>query len=289
MINLIGKLMALAYVGLTVMLLGLAAVIYFDAVDLGWKQPRRFWSEADLKPGAGTLIPSQLDKREAGMRQLVRFRHDQAARLDQAHNSEAEVDMFLGENHLRGEAELARLHGDPKAVEEAMGKEKIDVFDSQFDDKDHLVLEPATSRDLGYPILNKKLGHLSMSYEGYMYNLEKVNQAIRKTQDDLVAILVEEKAITDRLIGDMDKAGRQIRDKSGSVVNPGWYYLLEVEVMAQRELEKEIDHVQPLWVKEVIDAHQLVSRRQILLRRLHELGDRGYLSQSDFLKKLEEK
>ena len=55
----------------------------------------------------------------------------------------------------------------------------------------------------------------------------------------------------------------------------------------QTELKKEMEYLQPLWVKELVDSQLLVSRREILLRRLEELGARGYMTQSEFLKKLE--
>ena len=89
-----------------------------------------------------------------------------------------------------------------------------------------------------------------------------------------------------KAVWESGKEGKPVK-LNGAVKQPGWYYLMEAEAKAQTELKKELQYLQPLWVKELVDSQLLVSRREILLRRLEELGARGYMTQSEFLKKLE--
>src|SRR5262249_2413334 len=126
---------------------------------------------------------------------------------------------------------------------------------------------------------------VNRSYATYLAELKKVDERIAAVQDKTAEILKKEEVLTDRLIGELEKGGKPARDKSGSVLRPGWDYLIEQEAQAPRELKKELDYVQPLWVKELVDAQQLISRRETLLRRLNELGDRSYLTQSEFMRK----
>ena len=48
MIDMIGKGLALAHVGLSIMLMAFAAALYANAVDYGWKKPQRAYIETEV-------------------------------------------------------------------------------------------------------------------------------------------------------------------------------------------------------------------------------------------------
>jgi len=208
---------------------------------------------------------------------VARLKWDSLLRLGNAQASFAEVEPFLGDNHLKGEAELARLENGPGTFE---------IKDIKFDEQGFMALEPGTSRQLGFPVLDTPVPGINKSYSTYLEDLTELDARIVAAQKETEKTLKKEAALTIRMIGEVDKDGKPQR-QNGAVVKPGWYYLLEAEAKAQAELKKELEYLQPLWVKELVDSQGLLSRREILLRRLEELGDRGYLTQSEFLKKLD--
>ena len=273
MINLLGKGLALLQVGLSVMLMGFALALYFNAVDFGWEQPARYWHEAKGKKGDNLLVPSAFDKREAAMRKLLRIKRDELARLGTLQDNYAGLAMILGTNHLQGKQQLEQL-------ENGEGKE---IKGFTFSETGALVLSPA---EFGMPVLGKPVPGVSLSYAGYLAKLKDVDARIEAIQANMDELLKKEAVVTARLSGKMNKDGKQTVDRSGNVIEPGLHYLLESQFQTQRELLKEIEYVQPLWVKELVDSQLVLNRRDNLLRRLEELGDKRYLSQSEFLKKL---
>jgi len=271
MINLFGKSLAFLQVGLSVMLMALALALYLDAVDFGWEQPARSWHEAKGKKGDNLLVPSLFDKREATMRMLARAKRDELARLGNAQDYQASIAMVLGGNHLKGEDILDQLEN---------GAGTLEIKRVKLNDSGALA-------DVAFPALETPVPGINMSYAGYQAKLKDLDARIDQKQAGTDDLLKKELDVTRRLGGKMDKDGKQVLDKSGSVIEPGWYYLIEAEYQAQRELQKELEFVQPLWVKEVVDAQGVLTRRDSLMRRLEELGDKGYLTQSEFLKKLQ--
>jgi hypothetical protein len=277
MINLVGKTLALTFVGLAIVLMIFAAAVYFNAVDIGWKQPARVYRETDArKPGDLGAVAGEFDKHDAAARKLVRMRYDSLVRLGNAQASFLEVEPYLGDNRLKGDAVLEKLYSAP---------ESLVIRDLKFEDNGALVLEPGTNHQLGFPVLDPPIKEITKSYKSYLVDLDTVNKKLLQVLSETADVLHKEKDLTDRMIGEVDKDGKSSRE-NGAVVRPGWYYLLEVEAQAQIELKKEIEYIQPLWTKELIDAQGLVSRRDVLLRRLNELGDKGYLSQSEYLRKI---
>ena len=275
MINLLGKGLALVFAGLAIMLMIFAAALYFNAVDLGWKQPARLYRETEARK-AGDLgaIASEFDKRDAAVRKLIRIKYEALVNLGNAQASFLEVEPYLGDNRLKGDALLAKLD---------KGADTFVIRDWKFDDNGALALEPG-NRQLGFPLLETPLKDINKSFEGYLQDLDNVNKRLVQLLSQTADVLKKEKDLTDRMIGEVDKDGKPSRE-NGAVVKPGWYYLLEAEAQAQAELKKELAYIQPLWTKELVDAQGLVNRREVLLRRLNELGDRGYLSQSEYLRK----
>jgi hypothetical protein len=276
MINFLGKSIALVHVGLSLALMGLASALYFKAVDLGWKEPLRYYRDTPATKGQNLLVASLFDKREAAVRQYARFKQLLLVSLGRSEKDYADSEMFLGNNHLRGEAEIARLEN---------GDGKLDILDFKYGDGGSLLLDTPAGRPLGFPVLDAPVPGVDHSYTGYLALLKATDERIRDAQEKTKDLIGKEKLVTDRLIGEMDAGGVQTTDKSGNVTKPGWYYLIEAESKSQRQVLKEIDYVRPLWLKELADAQLVIGRRESLLRRLQELGDKETMSQSEFLRK----
>ena len=208
---------------------------------------------------------------------MVLARQDELRRLATTQSNLARIDGILGENHLAGAAALDKLE---------KGTGSFKVQDVKYDGNSGLVLKPGGHPQLGFPSLDSEVAGLDTSYFEYskkLAELDKEIQAIHAATEELIA---KEKEITERLLGEVDKDGHPIRDKSGTVLQPGWRYLLEAEYQMQRDLQRELEYVEPLWLKELVDAQQVRSRRDTLVRRLNELvGPQGYLSESEFLRK----
>ena len=277
MINHLGKGLALTFGGLAIMLMIFAAALYFNAVDIGWNQPARVYRETDSrKPGDLGAVAGKFDKHEAAARKLIRMKYEALVRLGNAQASFLEVEPYLADNHLKGVALLKKLDE---------GTDTFVIRDWKFEDNGALALEPGTYRQLGFPFLETPFKDINKSFKSYHQDLDNVNKRLVQVLNNTSDVLKKEKDLTDRMIGEVDKDGKPSLE-NGAVVKPGWYYLLEVEAKAQMELKKELAYVQPLWTKELVDAQGLVNRREVLLRRLNELGDRGYLSQSEYLRKI---
>jgi hypothetical protein len=277
MINNLGKSLVLLQVALSVMLLALAVAIYFNAVDFGWEQPTRLWHEAKGGKGNNLLIPSMFDKREAAMRHLVRIKRDELTRVSNQQDNYVNVGTILAKNHLLGKEALDKLEG---------GEGDLDIKAVKYSEKGEMQRHPENPAELGFPELDAPMPGIKMSHASYQAKLKDLNSSIEQTQASTKELLNKEEAVTVRLSGKLDKDGKPAVDKSGAVIEPGWYYLLEKEYQTQRELLKELEYVEPLRVKEISDAQLALNRRDSLLRRLNELGDTGYLTQSEFLKKL---
>jgi hypothetical protein len=275
-INNLGKTLALLQVGLSLALAALALAIYFNAVDFGWEQPARYFSEAKGQKGNNLLVPSLFDKREAAMRKLVRIKRDELTRLDGLQEDSAAVATILGKNHLLGNQVLEQL---------AQGEGTMEIKGVRYNENGELAVIAESHPELAFPALETALPGINMSYAGYLAKLKELDSRIEEKQASTDDLLKKEKDVTGRLSGRIEKDGKHAVDKSGSVIEPGWLYLLETEYQAQAQLLKELEYVQPLWVKELVDSQQVLSRRDSLLRRLEELGDKGYLSQSEFLKR----
>jgi hypothetical protein len=273
----LGKALALVFVGLAIMLMIFAAALWFNAVDLGWKQPPRVYRETDTrKPGELGAVAGNFDKHDAAVRKLVRIKQDALVQLGSTQASLQEVEPYLGDNRLRGDALLAKLYDSPEALV---------IRDWKFDDNGALALEPGTSRQLGFPVLETPIKEITKSFKAYSEELKAVNDKLLAIMVETDKVLSKEKDLTDRMIGEVDASGKT-KIENGAVVKPGWYYLVDAEAKAQMELKKELKYIEPLWTKELVDAQGLVNRREVLLRRLNELGDRGYLSQSEYLRKI---
>src|SRR5438128_406844 len=154
MIDILGKGLALVHVGLSVMLMAFAAALYANAVDFGWKKPQRVYIEAEARTD-NQAVPSHLDKREAAMRKVARLKWEALLRLGNAQASFIEVEPFLGDNHLKADAELAKLENGPGTFE---------IRDIKYDDQGFLALESGTTRQLGFPVLDTPVPGINKSY-----------------------------------------------------------------------------------------------------------------------------
>ena len=150
----------------------------------------------------------------------------------------------------------------------------------KFDGDGKVVLDQNVHAIFGPPALDVEVAGINRSYSGYLQELDQKDKDIKtvnKTTEELQAKI---KKVTEQLSGELDENAQPARDQLGSVKEPGWYYLLENEVRTQNELKKEKTHLEPLWAKELADSAGVTTRRDRLLQRLRELGDTGYLSQS---------
>jgi hypothetical protein len=275
MINIFGKTLALIHVALSVMLMVVAVALFFNAVDFGWKQPARYWRDDAKSKGSNVLVPSELDKREAAMRQMIRAEKDQLGQIAGARHKLDKISMSLAENHLEGVALLT-------ALESADGP--LEIRNVQYTEAG-VVLKPALDPRVGFPALPIVVKEVNKSYAKYLEALNDLDRDINQTHASVKKLQAAQEELTKRLTGKLDDMGQPMRDKAGNVIGPGWVYLTEAEVQSQRELQKELEYLQPFWVKEVVDAQMVVTRRDSLLRRLQELGDKEYLTQSEFLRK----
>ncbi len=261
MMNMLGKGLALLHVMLSIMLMGLALALYFNAVDFGWEQPARYWRETKARKDDNLLIPSVLDKREAAMRQLVRNEHDELQRLGHVQRDLGKIEKILADNHLEGTGALDILDN---------GENTFTINDVKFDGDGKVVLDQTIYPQYGPPKLDVAVPGINRSYKGYLEQLDEQKKLIDTVLEKTKKLQENIKKVTERLTGELDENA------------PGWYVLLENEVRTQNQLEKEKAYLQPLWAKELADAAGVLVRRDRLLERLRELGDTGYLSQSQF-------
>jgi hypothetical protein len=274
-INLLGKTFAVLFVGMSLMLLGFSLALYLNAMDMGWKQPARAFPEtASRKSGDLGVVPGRFDKHEAAQRKLAREKTNAQLRLGSAQVSFVEVEPYLGDNHLKGDRLL-------QVLEKGTG-DALAIKDFKYDPETGALLQEQGPRPLlGFPAMDVVLKDIHKSYLTYQSNLKDVDDYIEGYLKQIATKLKLQKEVTEAMTGKLDMAGNPLKE-NGGVVQPGWYYLLEAEMKAQQELHKELEYLQPLWVKERTDALQLTGRRDILKRRLEELGDKGYMSQSEF-------
>jgi hypothetical protein len=192
----------------------------------------------------------------------------------------AVIEPWLGKNHIKGMDLLEKLES---------GKGAFNIDEVQFNEKGNLVLGNDAPDKLGFPQLagvNREIP-INMSFAGYLVQLRKLDADIDKVQTAMKDLVAKEVTITLRLIGDTAPDGKERRHPDGSIIRPGWHYLIELEMDAQQQLKKELEYLQPLWVKELVDAQLLVGRRDLLLQRLAELGQvegKAFLSRYDYPK-----
>jgi hypothetical protein len=279
MINFFGKGLAVLQFGMSVALMSLAGFMLVTDFDFGWKEPQRVYPDQPGKKDENLLIPSDLDKAEAAMRKMIRFKDEELYQLGMAQQGLAQVQPWLAKNNIKGMEILERLEN---------GKGTFEIDDLEADEaKGVYVLEEDSPRDWGFPklVTVKRENPINKSYATYLAELRNLDGKIDKEQKDIQDILTAEQLITMRLIGEMSADGTPARHDDGSIKKPGWYYLIELEMEMQKQLKREIDYLQPLWLKELVDAQLVVTRRDVLLQRLNELNVKGFMSQSEFLKK----
>jgi hypothetical protein len=264
MINFIGKSLAVLQFGLSVALMSLAGFMLVTDFDFGWKEPRRVYNDLPGKPkDENLLIASDLDKAEAAMRKMVRNRDEELYQLGMAQQRLAQVQPWLAKNNIKGMEILQRL-------ENGTGTFEIDDLEPD-EQKGVYALEEDAPKDWGFPrlVAVKRENPINKSYASYLAELRNLDAKIDKEQKDIQDILTAEQLITLRLIGEMSADGMPARHDDGSIKKPGWYYLIELEMEMQKQLKKEIDYLQPLWLQQ----------------RLNELNVKGFMNQSEFLKK----
>ena len=150
----------------------------------------------------------------------LRVRRDELVRLGNLQDSFGRIEMLLGENHLEGATILEKLD---------QGQGNFEIRDVKYDGPGGLVLKPANHPQLGFPSLETVVPGINMSYKEYLAKLAELDKEIQGVHAATDDLLNKEKEVTERLLGEVDKDGNPVRDKSGAVVQPGWRYLVEAE------------------------------------------------------------
>src|SRR3954464_10472283 len=96
MLNRIGKGLVLMHAAFSLVLMAWAANLWLQMNDFGWKEPQKIWETKD----AGRRIPSDLDKRVAGLHELYRARERALPAIKPALDSLQETMGRFPKNHL---------------------------------------------------------------------------------------------------------------------------------------------------------------------------------------------
>lgn len=278
--NTIGKMLVIVNVGLSVLMLCWGLALYFHPIDWGHKEAQKLYSEPP-KEKAGDKLPNMrqaavIDKVGAALQQDIDARPRGEARLEAAQRNRNSVQEIFAKNHLEYVKKVEILE---------KSEEPVAVHELKYDDKNGtLVLDPPgmtvldrngkpeldkekpvvdESKRIGFPEFQKDpVPNLTKSYAAYAADLKKVMEDFKTVSDRITKLLEQEKKLTIRVNG--------VRE-GGKFTVPGYYDLLELETTAQRQLNEEIDYLQPLWARELVNAQLLLARSQALQRRIQEL------------------
>lgn len=257
--------------------------LYLDPVDWGKKTPTKAYVEPskDKKDDKGLpneAIPSELQKRILALQQAIDAQPCAEYHLERAQRNRDSIQLVFARNHLEYVRKMEELENakDPVAVQDlklddATGRPALSPAgmtvlktngqpEKDKDGKD--VID--TSRRIGKPMFQEPLPDVNKSFAVYNEDLAKVMEKILAKSKEIDDWIKKEKKLTVRMTGK--------RDEMGKLETPGYYDLLEMELVAQKRLKSEIDYVQPLWVRELVNAQLLLERRRGLIKRLQELG-----------------
>jgi hypothetical protein len=240
----LGKILVLLTValswGLTILVFG----AYTQAIDFGWKEPRK---DLEKKP-----IPSELKKRQQEIELAVAAAPRLQAALQTARRNLHEAQLQFPINHLWYNEQLALLLRSPNPI-------KVDEI--KLDAKGKMALMPASP--IGRPVLEGVVPGLNKSEQGLWAEYQDLQSQIDVQVATLQKLDQERKAITLRM--------SPVKDGEGKVLRKGLDDLVDVEALHQQKLREEIDRIRPLWTRELANAQLLLDRRMILQRRLDEL------------------
>jgi hypothetical protein len=293
--NAIGKMLVLINLALSLLMLGWALTVYFHPIDWGHNMPRKAYldppkSKSDAEPNVRKA--PEAAKHLAALQRDVNARPRAEANLDRALRNRDSLRRIFAKNHLEYVAEVEKLErGGRRGWSRRW--DDIEIRELKYDDNTGLlVLEPRgmtvldaagapelddkknpvvdDNRRIGGVVYDKVLPTVNKSYAAYAAELDQVLMDIKATSERIKGWIEKEEKLTVRVNG--------TRDKAGKFIVPGYYDLYDLEKLAQARLGKEIEYVQPLWVRELVNAQLLLERSRALRRRLQELGDKNVVA-----------
>jgi len=237
MINYLGKGLVLVTMAVSGIFLAWAIAVYTQTIDWGWKDPRKELAER---------VPSEIDKRLVAVQDAVASKARAQVVAKEAADNLAVAEQDYDRNVLLFRAKLAELKS---------GEGKIKVVELKH--------------DKGILVRNEKRATAAPVFEGVVPGAEKSTAGyladFNKLQADLVAVTAK----IDQAIKQESVLTIHLNGVKG--VKPGMYELLEKEKKMQDELQEGMEKVQPLWVRELVDAQLLLARTGRLDQRLAEL------------------
>jgi hypothetical protein len=243
MMTRLGKILVLVTTALSWTLAVLVYGAYTQAIDWGWKDPRK---DIEKRP-----IPSEKAKRE----QLVGAARAAAERSQAAlHVARAQLHaarLQYPQNHLWYNKIL-------KTLKDGDGQNTIPVSDIQLDPKGQMVLSAPV---IGMPGFTKPLPGLTMPEDKQRSELQDLLGQMGVQMEALKKLYAEQKVVTERL--SPPKGVKGLND------------LAEVEAQTQARLKEEMARLRPNWARELAEAQTLLERRDSLRRRLEELQQKG--------------
>jgi len=243
MINHLGKGLVLVTTAVSGVFLAWAIAVYTQTIDWGWKDPRK---------ELGERIPSEIDKRTAAVKDALAFKARAQAGVVNAAEGLAVAEKDYPHNVLLYRDKLAELRADPG---------KIKVVELKYDKNGVLVRN--APRATAEPAFETVVPGAEKSSAGYLAELKKVQADLDALTAEIKDLTEKEKELTVNLNGK--------KDEDGKVVKVGMYELLEKEKKTQEQVKVESEYLQPLWVRELVDAQLLLARMGRLDQRLAEL------------------
>lgn len=253
MINLIGKTLVVLNVALSILFLAFALGVFTNRIDWGWKEPR-----LEL----GQRVPSEIDKRSAAVKLFLRHR-DMVEQAVDAAQKELRADEF----------NWASYHLDYASLLEMVrsGKGDLDIKAIKMDKKKgELIFEstqPGKAQVDGPVFYEPKIGP-KVQVKNSFESLDQVLLGIQKQLDDMAKDVGVEADKMTKMAELIDGKYNAAKDKK---IKPGIYDLLEHEKDVHKQLKREMEELEPLWVRKLVEAQLLVTRKQELEARLKEL------------------
>ncbi len=241
--NLIGKTLVLIHTAASLLLMSLAAGVFFQQIDWGWQEPRKDMS--------GTVrFASEIDQRIAAVTEGYKTVQMVAVPLRAAQAALVQTEPRLYENHLWYQTQLRDLESDSKlkAVKELQVNKGAIVLDAP---------------EIGKPKLGKDIPGLVHCYVDYLKELKEVQAKIDETTSDIKKVIEEEeKPVTYLLNG---------KDDTGKIVKPGLYKLVDDAYQDQVRTKFEIEYLRPQWVEQMRQVGQFEERHSYLESYLERL------------------
>lgn len=232
MFNTLGKTLVMIHVVASLLAMTAAAGIYLQQIDWGWKEPRKYLEQR---------VPSEIDKRAAALEEAYKGLALVVPELKPAQEQLRAAEGRFGPNHLYYVKELARLRRDQKPikpVKEIKMKDGRPVLDVPV---------------IGRPEYDKDDSLIAKSYQSYRGDLGALRGEIKKVEEEIAALVSQEKELTLKLIGE--------KDDMGKVVRPGLYELKEIERRRATQVQFEIDYLKPRWLDTLNEAQSFRERR----------------------------